>query len=69
MLKFLDPGRLLAIDPADTATNVSPEDTVEGVHRGDMLAGMLDLSSELFPFRLAFGWILVSSIRILWYLE
>lgn len=68
MLKVFDPGLLLAIDPAETATNVSPDVTVDGVHRGDMLA-VIVLSSETFPFRFAFGWTLVSSIRILWYLK
>lgn len=69
-MKFFDPGRLLVIDPAWTATSVSPDVTVEGVQRGDMFGtGVLGLSSVLFAFRFALGWILVSSIRILWYLE
>lgn len=57
MLKFLEPGRLLAMELADTATNVSPPDVmVEGVPRGDILeTGVFDLSSEFFPFRLALG--------------
>lgn len=71
MLKFLDPGLLLAMDPAETATNVSPPEViVDGVQRGDIFdIGVFDLSSILFPFRLALGWILVSSIRKLWYLK
>lgn len=70
ILKFFDPGRLLAIDPAETATSVSPPDvTVEGVQRGDIFETVFDFSSTFFPFRLALGWILVSSSRILWYLE
>lgn len=70
MLKLFDPGRLLVIDPAWTATKVSPEVTVEGVHRGDMLETcVIGFSSVFFAFRFALGWILVSSIRILWYLE
>lgn len=69
MLKFLDPGRLLAMEPADTATNVSPPEViVEGVSRGDKETGVFGLSSGLFPFRLALGCIRVSSIRRLWYL-
>lgn len=58
------------MEPADTATNVSPPEVmVEGVPRGDILeTGVFDLSSGVFPFRLALGCILVSSIRILWYL-
>lgn len=57
MLKFLEPGRLLAMELADTATNVSPPDImVEGVPRGDILeTGVFDLSSEFFAFRLALG--------------
>lgn len=70
MLKFFDPGRLLVMEPAWTATNVSPEVTVDGVQRGDMLGtGVIGFSSVFFAFRFALGWILVSSIRILWYLE
>lgn len=69
MLKFFDPGRLLAMEDADTATKVSPDVTVEGVQRGDMGTGVFGLSSVLFVFRLALGWILVSSILIVWYLE
>lgn len=57
------------MDPADTATNVSPDVTVEFVHRGDMFVVVISLSSEIFPFRFALDWTLVSSIRILWYLE
>lgn len=69
-LKFLEPGRLLAIDPVDTATKVSPDIIVAGVHRGDRLEiGVFGFSSEFFPFRFALGCILISSIRILWYLQ